>query len=129
MLSLAILLVQISPLQNSGLPWSPPKKALNVDFGDLGDAISSALGVSWLTCTFMVGIFPVYVICSCTEFLLSSRIRNLPFSSTHIYSSSLRRKLQNPQLKILKNMDAYIAMYVMPTVYRRVQAVCLLLLE
>lgn len=31
---------------NSGLPWSPPKKGLNVDLGDLGDAISSALGES-----------------------------------------------------------------------------------
>ncbi|XP_010915675.1 rhodanese-like domain-containing protein 4, chloroplastic [Elaeis guineensis] len=30
----------------SGLPWSPPKKALNVDFGDLSDAIGSALGES-----------------------------------------------------------------------------------
>ncbi|XP_008783830.2 rhodanese-like domain-containing protein 4, chloroplastic [Phoenix dactylifera] len=31
---------------NSGLPWSPPKKALNVDFGDLRDTVSSALGES-----------------------------------------------------------------------------------
>lgn len=72
MLSLAILLVQISPLQNSGLPWSPPKKALNVDFGDLTDSISSAFGVSWPTCTCMVGLFPVCITCPSTEFLLLS---------------------------------------------------------
>ncbi|OAY70996.1 Rhodanese-like domain-containing protein 4, chloroplastic [Ananas comosus] len=30
----------------SGLPWTPPNKALIVDFGDLNDAISTALGES-----------------------------------------------------------------------------------
>ncbi|XP_072980037.1 rhodanese-like domain-containing protein 4, chloroplastic [Typha angustifolia] len=29
---------------NSGLPWSPPKKGLNVNFSDLKDAVASALG-------------------------------------------------------------------------------------
>jgi hypothetical protein len=32
-------------LQNSGLPWIPPKKAFSLDLGDLSDAIGGALGV------------------------------------------------------------------------------------
>lgn len=30
--------------KNSGLPWSPPKKTISVDFGDLQSAISEAFG-------------------------------------------------------------------------------------
>jgi len=32
-------------LQNSGLPWIPPKKALSLDLSDLSDTISGAFGV------------------------------------------------------------------------------------
>jgi len=32
-------------LQNSGLPWIEPKKALSLDFGSLTDTINDAIGV------------------------------------------------------------------------------------
>ncbi|KAJ4950253.1 hypothetical protein NE237_027085 [Protea cynaroides] len=32
-------------LQNSGLPWIPPKRSLGLDFGNLTEAISGALGI------------------------------------------------------------------------------------
>ena len=35
-------------LQNSGLPWIPPKKAFSLDLGDLSDTISGAFGVCFL---------------------------------------------------------------------------------
>lgn len=38
-------LTWIGILQNSGLPWIEPKKALSLDFGNLSDAISDAIGV------------------------------------------------------------------------------------
>ena len=71
-----------STLQRSGLPWSPPKKALNVDFGDLSDAISSALGVSRLTCAFMCVYFQSVYFCPCIEFIFSSffSFKNMNFA-------------------------------------------------
>lgn len=32
-------------LQNSGLPWIPPKKALGLDLSNLTETISGAIGV------------------------------------------------------------------------------------
>lgn len=48
-LIILVYLTWIIVLQSSGLPWIPPPKALSLDFGNLADAFSGAVGVILLT--------------------------------------------------------------------------------
>jgi hypothetical protein len=49
-------------LQNSGLPWIEPKKALSFDFGSLTDTINEVIGV----CTLYLSTWDCNIQCWCT---------------------------------------------------------------
>jgi hypothetical protein len=57
-------------LQNSGLPWIEPKKALSFDFGSLTDTINEVIGV----CILDLSIYDCNIQCCCT--LIVSRPQN-----------------------------------------------------